>query len=107
MWKFKDNGRGEAINLNNPFRPVDVEAPIFSRQSQMAVRLSAWSAGRSLCPGWFLNRTQGHIAGGRIRSIEKSNDEIGIRNQYLQAFSTAPQPAMFPFVHKRKGYILY
>jgi hypothetical protein len=41
-----------------------------------------------------LSRTQGNIAIGRIRSIEKSNDLIGNRTRDLQTCSTAPQPTM-------------
>jgi hypothetical protein len=52
----------------------------------MAVRVSALGAGSPLPPGSFLVLTsvrlsgpRGHSAAGRIRSIEKSNDLIGIR----------------------------
>jgi hypothetical protein len=52
----------------------------------MAVRLSALRAGRPLTPRkipgthfcYRLSRPQGHSAAGRIRSIEKSNDLIGM-----------------------------
>jgi hypothetical protein len=47
-----------------------------------------------------LNRPQGHIAAGRITSIEKSNDLIGNRTRDLPACSILPQPTMLP--HKLK-----
>jgi hypothetical protein len=70
----------------------------------MAVRLSAPRAGRPLPPRkipstlicWRLSRLQGHSAGGRIRSIEKSNDFIGIRTRDLPACSIVPQPTTLP-----------
>jgi hypothetical protein len=63
--------------------------------SQMAISLSALGAGRSLpprkIPGTYfcqrLSRPRGHNAAGRIRSIEKSNDLIGIRSRDLPACS--------------------
>jgi hypothetical protein len=39
-----------------------------------------------------LSGPQGHSAAGRIRSIEKSNDLIGIRSRDLPACSIVPQP---------------
>jgi hypothetical protein len=68
--------------------------------SQMAVRLSALHTGRLFAsrkiPGTHfcqrLSRLQGHIAAGRIRSIEKSNDLIGNLTRYLSACSVVPQP---------------
>jgi hypothetical protein len=39
---------------------------------------------------------QGHSVAGRIRSIEKSNDLIGIWTQDLPACSIVPQPTMLP-----------
>jgi hypothetical protein len=62
----------------------------------MAVRLSALSAGCTLLSGrfWVLiyvrNWVQPRVA-GRIRSIETSNDLIGIRIRDLPAFSIFPQ----------------
>jgi hypothetical protein len=41
---------------------------------------------------WRLSRPQGHSAAGRIRSIEKSNDPIGIRTRDLPACRITPQP---------------
>jgi hypothetical protein len=70
----------------------------------MAVRLSALRAGRSLPPRKIpgtqfcqrLSRPQGHSAAGRIRSIEKSNDLIGIRSRNFPACSIVPQPTTLP-----------
>jgi hypothetical protein len=70
----------------------------------MAVRLSALRAGRSLPPRKFpgthfcyrLSRPHGHSAAGRIRSIEKCNDLIGIRKRDLPARSIVPQPTTLP-----------
>jgi hypothetical protein len=70
----------------------------------MAVRLSAFRAGRLLHPqeeSWYsfllkAESTQVHSAAGRIRSIEKSNDPIGIRSRDLQACSIMPQPSTLP-----------
>jgi hypothetical protein len=39
-----------------------------------------------------LSRPQGHSAAGRIRSIEKSNDLIGIRTRDFPDCSIVPQP---------------
>jgi hypothetical protein len=38
----------------------------------------------------FLSRPQGHSAGGRLRSIEKSNDLIGNRTRDLPACIIVP-----------------
>jgi hypothetical protein len=43
-----------------------------------------------------LSQPQGHSAAGRIRSIEKSNNLIGIRSHYLPAYSTVPEPTTLP-----------
>jgi hypothetical protein len=67
----------------------------------MAVRLSSLRAGRLLplrkIPGthfcWRLSLPRGHKAAGMVKSIEKSNYIIGIRNRHLPACSTVPQPA--------------
>jgi hypothetical protein len=67
----------------------------------MAVRLSALRDGRPpftprKIPGTHfcqrLSRPQGHIAAGRIRSIEKSNYLIGNRIRDLPAYSIVSQP---------------
>jgi hypothetical protein len=71
--------------------------------SQMAVKLSALRAGRSLPPRripgtHFCQRLcppQGHSAAGRIRSIEESNDLIGNRTRDLPACSIVPQPTTY------------
>jgi hypothetical protein len=68
----------------------------------MAVRLSALRAGRSLPPRKIpgthfcqrLSRPQGHSAAGRVRSIEKPNDLVGIQTRDLLAFIIVPQPTM-------------
>jgi hypothetical protein len=65
----------------------------------MALRLSAIRAGRPLPPRKIpdthfcqrLSRSQGHSAAGRIRSISKSNDLIGIRTRDLPVCSIVPQ----------------
>jgi hypothetical protein len=64
----------------------------------MAVRLSASRAVRPLPPGKFLllSRPQGHSAAGSIRSIEKSNDLIGIRTDELPACSIVSQSTSLP-----------
>jgi hypothetical protein len=70
----------------------------------MAVRLSAPRASCPLPPGWFLVlisvrswvNPQGHSAVGRIRSIERSNDLIGIRTRDLPACSVVPQLTTLP-----------
>jgi hypothetical protein len=43
-----------------------------------------------------LSRPQGHSAAGKIRSIEKSNDLIGIRTCDLPACSIVPQSTTLP-----------
>jgi hypothetical protein len=66
--------------------------------------LTALSAGRPLSsrkiPGTHfclrLCRRQGHNAAGRIRSIEKPNDLIGIRTRDLPACSIVPHPTTLP-----------
>jgi hypothetical protein len=40
-----------------------------------------------------LSRPQGHSAGGRVRSTEKSDDPIGNRTRDLPACSIGPQPS--------------
>jgi hypothetical protein len=88
-------------------RPV----PIFSRTigSQMAVRLSALSAGRPLSLGIFLvlisvrgwvdTRTTVRLEGlGRLK--KKSDDLIGKRTRDLPACSIVPQPTTLPRAHK-------
>jgi hypothetical protein len=70
----------------------------------MAVRLSVLSTGRALLPGRLLLHIyvidwvdqSVHSAAGRIRSIEKSNDFIGIQTRYLPACSIATQPTTLP-----------
>jgi hypothetical protein len=70
----------------------------------MAVKLSALRAGRPFTsqeiPGTHFRQKmsgpQGHSAAGRIRSIEKSNDLIGIRTRDLPACSIVPQPTTMP-----------
>jgi hypothetical protein len=52
-------------------------------------------------PGRFcysLSRPQGHSAAGNIRSIEKFNDLIGIRNRHIPGWSIVPQPTTLPRV---------
>jgi hypothetical protein len=66
--------------------------------------LAALRAGRCLPPGTFLvlisvkclSRPQGHIAAGRIMSIEKSNDFIGIRTHDLPSCNIVLQPPTPP-----------
>jgi hypothetical protein len=71
----------------------------------MAVRLSALRAdrprftprkilGTHFCQR--LSRPQSHSTAGRIRSIENSNDLIGIRTRDLPACSMVPQPTTQP-----------
>jgi hypothetical protein len=70
----------------------------------MAVRLSALSTsclsplrkipGTHFC--YSLSQHQGHSAGGRIRSTEKSNDLIRTWTRNLPACSIVPQPTMLP-----------
>jgi hypothetical protein len=69
------------------------------------VRLPALRAGRppftSQEGSWFsflleADSTQGHSAAGRIRSIEKSNNLIGIRTLDFPACSILPQPTALP-----------
>jgi hypothetical protein len=68
----------------------------------MAMRLSALRAGRTLPPRkisgthfcWRLSRPHGHSAAGRVRSIEESNDLIGIQTNDLQACSIMREPTM-------------
>jgi hypothetical protein len=75
----------------------------------MAVRFSALRAGRPLpcrkIPGTHfcqrINRPEGHIAAGRIRSIEKYNDFIRNRTRDLQACSIVPQPTTLSHVPPR------
>jgi hypothetical protein len=43
----------------------------------------------------------------RIRSIEKSNDHIGIRTRDLPPCSVVPQPTTLPVCRKYLIYILY
>jgi hypothetical protein len=78
----------------------------------MAVRLSALRVGRPpfaprKIPGAYfcyrLSRRQGHIAVGRIRAIEKSNDLIGNRTRDLPAFSIVPQPTTLPLASQIQG----
>jgi hypothetical protein len=67
----------------------------------MPVRFSALRAGRPLPRGRFLvglSRPQGHIADGRIRSTEKSNDLIRIRSRDHPACSIVRQPTPY-FLH--------
>jgi hypothetical protein len=72
--------------------------------SQVAVRLSALSAGRPLTPRkipgthfyYRLSRTEGHCAVGRTRSIENSSDLIGNLHRDLPASSAVPQPTTLP-----------
>jgi hypothetical protein len=72
--------------------------------SEMAVRLSSSRAGRPLPPRKIsstnfcqrLSRNQGLSAAGRIRSIEKSNNLIGIRTRDLSACRIVPQPTTLP-----------
>jgi hypothetical protein len=52
------------------------------------------ASGTHFC--YRLSWPQGHSAAGRIRSIEKSNDLIGIRTRDLPACSTVPQPTTPP-----------
>jgi hypothetical protein len=71
---------------------------------QLAVRLSALHAGRSLTPRRFLvlisvrGRVDPHgrSAAGRIRSIEKSSYLIGNRTRDLPACSIVPQQTTLP-----------
>jgi hypothetical protein len=80
--------------------------------SQMVVRLSALHADHPLAPRkipgtHFCQRPswpQGHSVAGRVRSIEKSNDLIGIQTHNLPACSTVPQPTTLP-KHKLNMYI--
>jgi hypothetical protein len=68
--------------------------------SQMAVRLSALSACRSLLPRKLpgihfcrrLSRPQGHITAGRVRSNERISDLIWNRTSDLPACNIVPQP---------------
>jgi hypothetical protein len=70
----------------------------------MAVRLSGLCAGCPLPPrrflvlisvrGWVNPRC--HSASGKVRSIEKSNDLIGLRTHDLPACSIVPQPTTLP-----------
>jgi hypothetical protein len=70
----------------------------------MTVRLSALRPGRPLSPGRFLvliyvkrlGRPQGHSAAGRIRSNEKSNNLIWIRNRDLPSCNIVPQSTTLP-----------
>jgi hypothetical protein len=70
----------------------------------MVVKLSALSADLPVLPKKIpgthfclrLSRPKGHIAAGKIKSIEKSNDLIGYRNRDLPACSTVPQPTTLP-----------
>jgi hypothetical protein len=72
----------------------------------MAVRLSAPYAPADLYPqedSWYsflseAESTPGDTAGGRIRSIEKSNDLVGNRTRELQTCSVVPQPITLPRV---------
>jgi hypothetical protein len=75
----------------------------------MAVRLSALRGGRppfipKKIPGTNfclrLNRSQGHSAAGRIRSIEESNDLTGNRIRDFLGCSIVPQPMNLP---RREG----
>jgi hypothetical protein len=72
--------------------------------SQMAVRLSALRIGPPLPAGRFLvllleaQSIPGHIAAGRIRLIEKSNDLIGNGTRELPACSIVPQSTTLPRV---------
>jgi hypothetical protein len=76
---------------NRPWRPLglrDVEAPKFSLDNRLTdggevVSLTRQPpsttrkiTGTHFC--WKLSRSQGHSAAGRIRSVEVSNDLIGI-----------------------------
>jgi hypothetical protein len=79
----------------------------------MAVRLSDLRAGRAFPPRnlpgthfcYRLSRPQGHSAAGRIRSIEKPNDLIGIRSCDLPACSIVPQPTTLPRAPSEDLYI--
>jgi hypothetical protein len=57
---------------------------------------------------YSLSGLQGHSAAGRIRSIEKSNDLIGIRTRHLPACNIVPQPTTIqraPIAVKSSNYI--
>jgi hypothetical protein len=77
--------------------------------SQMAVRLSAFRAGRPLAPARFLvrisvkrlSRPPGHSAAGRFSSTEKSNDLIRNRNRDLPDCSVVPKPTMLRHVQTK------
>jgi hypothetical protein len=77
----------------------------------MVVRWSAPHASRLLPPRKIpgthfrqrLSRPQGYSAAGRIRSIEKSHDLIGIRTRDLPACSVVPQPTTLPHAPQIKG----
>jgi hypothetical protein len=77
----------------------------------MAVRLSALCTSCPLCPRKIpgthsckrLSWHQGHSAAGRIRSIEKFNDLMGIRSWDLPPCSIMPQPTMLPCAPTLKG----
>jgi hypothetical protein len=59
--------------------------------------------GTHFCYG--LSRPQGHSMAGRIRTIEKSNDLIGIRTRDLTARSVVPQPTILCPKHFWVGVI--
>jgi hypothetical protein len=78
----------------------------------MDVRLPALRAGRPLLQEdswyWFLLEAESipgpaHRATERIRSIEKSNDLIGIRTRDLPACSIVPQPTTLPRAPTESG----
>jgi hypothetical protein len=55
---------------------------------------------------WSLSRPQGHIAVGRIRSIEKPSDLFRNRTRDLPVCNTVPQPTTLPraSTSKRRPY---
>jgi hypothetical protein len=99
-----DVKRKAKLSCNSLWRSIgmrDVKAPTFSRQSANRWRWGCQPyAPAALYPqqdSWYsflleAGRPQGHIAVGRIRSTEKSNDLIGNRTGDLPVCSIVPQP---------------
>jgi hypothetical protein len=100
----------QSYSCNRPWRLIwlwDVEAPTFSRQSAHRWRWGCQPYASAALYSFLLEAesTQGHSVAGRIRSIEKSSDLIGIRIRDLPACSIVLQPTMLPHAPNSSEYL--